>query len=234
MLRGMPDETTMLKKERGIQARVLFVALAPVMATAMALALYFTLLRYNDVESSLRQRGFAMSRQLAPAAQYGLFSGNNAELNRLIQALSHEPDVSAITVYDQHGTLLATTGKALASPSPIGLANGWQGQSENGKVLSFHSKVFASALPLDDPFSEKASIPARDRILGSITIELSLDNLLAKKRQILFFTLAATMLILLVAGYIARRLARDISEPVLALEDSVRKIREGLLHESSC
>ena len=217
----------MLRKDWGIQSRVLFVALAPVIATATALALYFTLLRYNDVESALRQRGLAMGRQLAPAAQYGLFSGNTTELNHLIQALSREPDVSAISVYDPSGKLLTSTGKALASPSPTGLVDGWQGQSGNGNTLSFHSKVLASSQPFDDPFSQKATFPDNKRVLGSVTIELSRNNLLAKKREILLFTLGAAALILLVAGYIARRLGRDISEPVIALDYAVRQIRDG-------
>lgn len=219
----------MKSKERGIETRVLFVALAPVIATAVALALYFTLLRYNDVEAALRQRGFAMTRQLVAAAQYGLFSGNVVELNRLVEVLSHEPDVSAITIYDQQHMPLAASGTPRASPPPSNLSDGWSGGSKNGEVLSFHSKVFASPLSLDDPYSAKppASIP--DLLLGSATIELSRNDLVARKREILLFTVGAALLILLIVGLIARRLGRDISEPVLALESAVNRIREGLL-----
>lgn len=60
----------------GIREQVLFVALAPVAATALTLILYFTSLRYDDVETSLIKRGTTMARQLAPAAEYGMFSGN--------------------------------------------------------------------------------------------------------------------------------------------------------------
>ena len=219
----------MSSKERGIETRVLLVALAPVIATAVALMLYFTLLRYNDVEAALRQRGFAMTRQLVAATQYGLFSGNVAELNRLARVLAREPGVSAITIYDRHGMPLAAVGSPLASPPPSGLMNGWNGDSKNGNTLSFHNKVFASPLPLDDPYSVKPSTPVPDLMLGSITIELSRNELVARKREILLFTVGAALFILLIAGLIARRLGRDITEPVLALENAVNKIREGLL-----
>ena len=219
----------MSSKERGIETRVLLVALAPVIATAVALTLYFTLLRYNDVEMALRQRGFAMTRQLVAAAQYGLFSGNVTELNRLAQVLAREPDVSAITIYDQHNRPLAASGIPFASPPPSGLTDGWNGDSKNGKTLSFHNKVFASPLPLDDPYTAKPSTSIRDLMLGSITIELSRNELVARKREILLFTVGAALLILLIAGLIARRLGRNITEPVLALENAVNKIREGLL-----
>ncbi|MFY9326826.1 MAG: ATP-binding protein [Georgfuchsia sp.] len=204
--------------------------MAPVIATAVALTLYFTLLRYNDVEAELRQRGFAMTRQLVAATQYGLFSGNINELNRLTRILKREPDVSAITIYDQHNRPLAASGTPFASPQPSGLMDGWNGEDKNGNILSFHNKVFASSLPLVDPYSVKSSKPSPNLLLGSITVELSRNNLVARKREILLFTVCAALFILLVAGLIARRLGRDISEPVLALEDTVNKIREGLLN----
>jgi PAS domain S-box-containing protein len=203
--------------------------LAPVVVTALALTLYFTLLRYNDVEAGLRQRGISMASQLAPAAQYGLFSGNITELNRLIQAVAKEPDVAAITIYDQRGLPLVTTGRprAFSPANNVGKAESWQ--SNEGNILFFHSKVFTSPLSLDDPYIDKASTVTQSLLLGSITIELSRDNLVTRKREILIFTIGAALVILLIAGLIAHRLGRDISEPVIALQESVRKIREGLL-----
>ncbi len=206
----------------------MLVALAPVIATAVALTLYFTLLRYNDVEAALRQRGFAMVRQLSAASQYGLFSGNIVELNHLTQILAHEPDVSAITIYDQRNMPLVMIGKPLASPPPNELVDGWSERSKREEVLSFHNKIFASSLTLDDPYAKKDPAPA-PVLMGSITIELSRDNLVARKREILLFTMGTALLILLIAGLIARRLGRNITEPVLALENAVNSIREGLL-----
>ncbi len=219
----------MKPNHRGIESRVLLVALSPVVVTAFALTLYFIVLRYNDVELALQQRGLTMAHQLAPAAQYGLFSGNSIELKRLIQAVAKEPDVSAISVYDQHGVPLVIQGQPLASPSPDSLPNGWLEQKQTENIIAFHHKVFSTALSLDDPYVSKSASNASPLLLGSITIELSRDRLVAKKREILFVTSGAAFLILIIAALIARRLGRDISEPVLALEAAVRKVREGRL-----
>lgn len=206
----------------------MLLALVPVVATAVALLLYFTLLRYNDVEAALRQRGFAMARQLAGTAQYGLFSGNVAELNRLARILAREPDVSAITLYDLHNIALVTIGKPLASPPPQRLVDNWNERSQRGEVLAFHNKVFASPLSINDPYADETTDLA-PVLMGSITIELSRNSLVARKQEILLFTVGTALLILLIAGLIARRFGRNITEPVLALENAVNKIREGLL-----
>lgn len=215
----------MKRRESPIKSRVLFVALAPVVATAIALALYFTLLRYDDVETSLRQRGEALTRQLAAAAQYGLFSGNVAELNRLVGVLQHEPDVATVAIYDRQGSSVAAT-RPMPAAMPLPLGKDWTSRSKNGELLSFHRNVVASTISLDDLYAEK---PTQDLTLGSVTVELSRKNLVARKKEILAFTALATLFILLVAGFIARRLGRDISEPVLALEKLVKDIREGRL-----
>lgn len=213
-----------------IREQVLFVALTPVAATVLALMLYFTLLRYKDIEESLVKRGATMARQLAPAAEYGMFSGNTIELDRLALSVAREPDVSAIAFFDKHGKLLAATG-ALRSATPSNqLPDNWMEHSNDGRTLLFHTKVIQTSRTIfDDPFlqPDSAAHSANRTILGSLTLELSREQLLAHKREILLFTLLSASLILAGAILLAIRLGRDITIPVQALEDAVARISQG-------
>lgn len=204
---------------------MLFIALAPVVATALALALYFTLLRYDDIETSLQQRGQVLARQLAAAVQYGLFSGNTADLARTLNIVQREPDVIAVAIYDRHDQPILHTGAPTTVPA-LPVSEDWFSRSESGNAIAFHRNVIASTLALDDPYAEK---PAANLKLGSITVELSRKNVIARKREILVVTTLATLIILLMAGFLATRLGRDITEPVMALEDMIKRIREGQL-----
>ncbi|HTY99700.1 MAG TPA: hypothetical protein VMB75_07685, partial [Rhodocyclaceae bacterium] len=69
-----------------IKRRAIFAAVAPATAIVLTLTVYFVALRYGDVETEFDIRGEAMVRQLAPAAEFGAFSGNRNELQRLLQA----------------------------------------------------------------------------------------------------------------------------------------------------
>ncbi len=60
----------------GIRGRSLFLALMPVAVIALLLDIYFINTRVNDLEQGLMERGHAIADQLAPAAEYGIFSGN--------------------------------------------------------------------------------------------------------------------------------------------------------------
>jgi PAS domain S-box-containing protein len=219
-----------LGKTWGIKERAIFLALAPAIVIAVALTVYFLLLRYADVEAALQNRGHSLVRQLAPAAEYGAFSGNRAELLRLVQTAAREPDVVSVTIYDAAGQLLASAGNPSTLVDPSMSQNDGGGVPPNSAVEVFRAKINRPMLPFDDPFQAANPIPdSVDKALGNVVLELSRADLDARKREILGVTLLATFLVLGVSSLLALRLGRDITEPVLALENAVARIRAGKL-----
>ena len=204
-------------KPWGIKERAVFLALAPAIVIAVSLTAYFVILRYADVDSALQNRGLSLVRQLAPAAQYGTFSGNRSELLRLIQATAREPDVSGITIYDVGGRSLASAGNPV-----MPLEESPARQGEDLGVDVFRATIPRPNLPFDDPFLALPSAPAKNESnLGTVVLELSRSDLDTRKHEILWVTLLSTLAVLVVAALLARRLGRDITEPVLALADAV-------------
>ena len=63
-------------KEWGIQTRVLFIALVPLMLIVTLLSFHFVQTRLDDLDRALQERGKAIAHQMAPACEYGVFSGN--------------------------------------------------------------------------------------------------------------------------------------------------------------
>ncbi len=210
----------------GIRQRVLLVTMAPMLLVALVLVFYFTFLRYGDVEDALFQRGNSMAGQLIPASEYGMFSGNHAELSRLAQAMMKEPDVSGIAFFDQAGNLLAMAGALRSSLFPAREQQAWHGRSEDGQTLIFHVRVARQPIPFDDPFSSVEN-DARELVLGSITLEMSRERVVRRKLEVLGVSLGSVALMVIFAGMLAGRLGRDLTEPVVRLEAAVRRIRGG-------
>jgi PAS domain S-box-containing protein len=209
---------------------VLLIALAPMLVIALALVLYFTLLRYGDAEEALVQRGAAMARQLGPAAEYGLFSSNIGELKRLSQAILGEPDVTGVTFYDRDGQRIASSGTTLDGGNPMDRPDGWSGRSPDGRTLFFHAKVTSVGIAFDDPFQAPETAAMNRRVLGSLTLEVSRAQLLARKLEILVVTLLSVLVMVGASAMLARRLGRDLTEPVVGVEEAVRRIRVGELN----
>lgn len=214
----------------GIRQRVLLVALAPMVLVGLGLVFYFTFLRYGDVEAALANRGGAMAHQLAPASEYGLFSGNVAELTRLSQAMLAEPDVSGVAFFDPDGRLLARAGDLRSSLDPTRQNVPWTGETEDGLVLIYHVRVSRNPVDYDDPFALEQPIRAAPGLLGTLTLEISRERVLASKREILIVSLGAVLSMMVVAMLLASRLGRDITVPLVRLEEAVARLRRGQLN----
>ena len=87
-------------KHWSIRARVLFLALAPVLLSLVLLSYYVISARIQDVNAGLNERGRALAKHLASASEFGLFSGNREQLLSLAQAALQENDVDTIEVLD--------------------------------------------------------------------------------------------------------------------------------------
>lgn len=215
---------------------MLFVALVPAAFIGLTLTSYLIALRYNDADITLASRGALLTRQLASAAEYGAFSGNVAELRRLADSVKHEADVAAVTFYNSDGILLISLGNPKLAINVNLLSDGWQGSSPNGEALFFHTKihrtipVFEAPLVLDKTYEDNipaAKIP--QTLLGSVSVEMSRAAVVESKRNTLIVTTLIFLGTLLVGTLLGRRLSRDVTEPILALQKTVMQIHDGNL-----
>jgi signal transduction histidine kinase len=211
-------------------SRVLLAALLPAAGIAIALAWYFLHARLEDLELELRNRGMAMARQLAPAMEFGVFSGNRELLHKLSTAATRETDVVGISVLDAKGTALVTRGKLLEAPrSDLSLLKGGI-VSEVGDVVVFGAPVGPLQALSDDLFSENLpDVPAARASIGTVLVALSRVSTDRRKRELILSATLITALWLLVAGLVAHMLARDVTAPVLRLAKVVSDIKRGNL-----
>lgn len=216
---------------KGFRQRAVFLALAPAAVIALALTGYFLFLRYDDVEKALSERGQSLVRQLSPAAEYGAFSGNRPELARLVKAAASDREVVAVAIYDANGTVLATVGTPTPIPGSGGSRLHPEGHRRAGSREIFSAAIRHPSLAFEDPFTppSQAANDVSGTSLGQVVVELSRANLDARKQEILVVTVLTTLVVLVAALLLARRLGRDVVEPVLALEQAVSRIRAGEL-----
>ena len=138
-------------KNWGIKKRVLFLALMPASVIALLLALHFITSGIQSLEDSLRERGLAIARQLAPASEYGVFSGNHEILQLLADSAMKEADVTAVTITNIDGAILAASGKSMGPPVLSDYKAGlFIAVADQGEVLSFSAPVFQSQTEVND------------------------------------------------------------------------------------
>jgi two-component system sensor histidine kinase BarA len=226
-------------KHWGIKNKVLFLALLPAAAIAFLLATYFIAAQIHDLEESLTERGYIIVRQLGPAAEYGVFSGNAEILTALANVVLREADVRSVVISDAQGKILTKVGSDSSwahDPAQNQLVP-TTALSGDGAVQSFRAPIFQTELAIDStlekglPSAETGQSVRRttSRPLGWVNVEISRLPTQMRRSQILQNSILISMLFLAASALLARRMSRDITGPILGLTDAVKAIEGGNL-----
>jgi len=218
-------------KRWDIRTRVLIAAVAPAILIALALASYFTYVRLAALDRELHEHGNAIARQLAPAYEYGVFSGNNGFLRQLAETAVRDAGVDGVAIADKDGVVLVRSGtlnedavKDMTPPELLRL------RTEFPAALVFLAPVGRPRREPGDPFEvEKNDKAPAPEAIGSVLVQVSLAPLEARKNELIIAAALITLAGLLVAAGIARRLSQDVVRPVLQLASTVDSIKAGRL-----
>lgn len=215
-----------------IRWRVLLLALIPPIVMSLLLTLYFAHVRVNEAQQSLRDRGHALARQLAPAAEYALFTNNKEILQELSDAAKRDPDVSLVTISDSAGQFLAESGdlaqRQILSEKPDAIS---LGLLEYPKLLYFSEPVRLARAGGDDiaeqSFETPASRNAKQDLLGWINVTMSKASTIRRQQEILLNSAAIVIGCMILTALIALRLSVGITRPIRRLVNAVEQITQG-------
>ena len=218
-------------KNWGIRTRVLLLALLPAALISVMLSGYMLFRVSSDAERELRAYGNGLLRQLAAVAEFAAYAGDQEALHKIALAALDETHILAVVIYDVYG--IALTGGALTpdrlSPLPAAGQPTLIDHDESSLLLAaqitFHPLGAADAL-----FAEPSKL-ARPTLetLGWITLRLSRIAMQQRKGEALFIALFSTFALLVLAGVLAMLLGRQVTRPILRLQDAVAKMQAGYL-----
>jgi diguanylate cyclase (GGDEF)-like protein len=224
-------KTTLL----GIRGRVIGLALVPVAIIGVLLLFQLISGKIDDLDQSLRSRAASIARQLAPAAEYGVAAGNIGVLQTLLEKVANEPDVHGVAVFADDGQQLAHVGPGVwAEPARGALPTDRVHQIEYRDRLVYYAPITRTEVVVDDydPFYEHpAQLDSRVRLLGWVGLEVSRSATIESQREAVLRSLAILLAGLGVSFYLAWRIGRQITRPILALTHTVSRIGDGHLDE---
>ena len=202
----------------GLTARILLLALTPVVGIALVLSTYFIHNQLSNLDHSLNTRGETLARHLAGASEYGVFTGNREILEALARSAMSMEDVTSITITDRLGAALIQLPSSTQPAAPL-----------RRQVRVFSQPIEQQIIPpLDEeePFFDE---PATTQTLplGWVVVTLSLDKLSAEKHAQIASSVFITLLGLLVSLVLAARLSRRLTQPLSQLHRAAKAIQHG-------
>jgi len=219
----------------GIRGRVIGLAMVPVAIIGVVLMFQLITGKIDDLDLSLRTRSVAIARQLAPAAEYGVASGNIDVLQTLLEKAAIEPDIRGVAVFADNGERLVQVGLGAWTESVKGGLPGDRiHQTEYTDHLVYFAPITRTEVVVNDfdPLDERAAqSDSETRLLGWVGLDVSRSATIQSQRDAILRSLVILLAGLSVSLYLAWRIGRQITRPILALTHTVSRIGEGHLDE---
>lgn len=211
-----------------IRSRMLLAALLPVALVSVVLAVVFLLARFDDMQESYQQRTRSVARQLALASEYGLFSGNQTQLQSVVRGALREPDVRWVAILDAYGQVLASAGDDVGSHLLAYGAGEAQAFDAPRRLDILAQPVFASGIKLDDLYEESRARPdGMPAQLGQVVVKFSRQGVDARKQGMLLLGGLISLLGIIFGVVLAAGLSRGVIRPILRVTHLIERIGRG-------
>lgn len=208
---------------QSLRFRVLLSALLPMLVAVGLFAGYFARQGLADAEQQLRQQGRDMTRQLAEAVAFDLFSGNLPYVKRLLDFERSSRQAIAIGIAEDGQWLLAS-GSLTRLPGLV--ETPFPDESRDGQHLYFSHQIDLPGSPEQDPYLELDRHGGRHAVLMAV---LSREPVRETRRRIFQAVLGMAGLSLLLALILAWRLSTRLSRPLHDITLAVAQLADGSL-----
>lgn len=225
-------------KNLGIKSRVILLGTLPALLFTVILVGYAISNIFGVLDQSLQDRGKVIASQLAPAAEYGVISGNSQVLQRLVQqALSNEQDLRTVLIVDNQGLTLALSGRELPKELVAKIVVEDLQVFKQEKGIIFTVPIYRSVVEIEDFVNlnrkeleiKKAYTPEK---IGQIYVELSNQTLLNIKQGLVVKIFFIGIFGLLLSALLAWRIGRNITKPIQEIAHAVNRVGEGVFSQT--
>ena len=236
----------MMRKKHSIQEYVIWLTLVPLLVMGISFGAFFLLDRFADLDNDLQTRGRLIARQMAASSEYGVFSNNQSFLKGVAENALQQPDVKSVLVLNASSRILVASddiaglkanngneanriGIDLSNASSklnpgqlLGIVNNEVPVLDQAEALILYQPILSSQIVLE----ETEANPAAQQI-GAVIIKMSKSNMLKLKSRLLWSTVLATAVFLLVTLYLVHISSRRIIEPISKLSEAIQAIGAG-------
>jgi signal transduction histidine kinase len=208
-----------LRRKWDIHTRTQLISLGPAILLTLLLICFFTFVRIQDLRQELNHTGQLIANQLAPASEYGVVTGNTDVLEALMNATLAIPHVRFLEIQNAQDRILAY----VEQPG--------DGDTPSRRIEVFHAPIRQQRNALKDA-TERGVSPSEisgelPEYLGRVIVGMSDDAFSQRQQEIVLKAGVLALFALILTFLLARRLSRDLSQPISDMSAAVTAIREG-------
>ncbi len=201
-----------------LKNRLLMLALIPAIILPILVALFYTTVRFDDLEAALERQAQAEAQAVSYQAANGVASRDPERLKKVINSTFNDPDIEGIALYDTQFVRLASRG----SISDDLIAS----LQRTGHALGRADKNIISLVPI---YSNEMT-DQKPHSIGWAAVEIGHQNTSEKQFSVIMTCIVIVTLGLFISGLFAIGISRDVTGPIHRMAEAVHRIRQGELH----
>ena len=203
----------------GIKYQILLITFIP----AFLIDVFFTYSHittsFTQAQELLQNQGRIISRQIAGASEFNLFSGNNQQIKYILDQTVDTDNIILAAVYDNHGDLIAES-----------VSESYRAE-KSIDYYYYHQAILSQSIVGPDVFSPDQVEGPQNSTIGWVHIYLSRDQLNASKTEIIRGAVIFFIFVLVMTLILTIVISRGITTPIFKLMEHLRKVETGQLGE---
>ena len=193
------------------------------------------------VTEEFEKRGRALASNLGFASELGAFSEDKELLAGVMRGALRNPDVVYVVIRGGDGRVLASSGRQAGfEPQPAEAPSNRQlsrhVERTGQRFIEFLSPIVSEQAQTPDELllgarARPASVDQREKVIGGVTLGLSLAGVEEQVRGLAKLWGGITLAFLVISAFVIYGFSRRITKPVKQLTEQAQKIADGNLEE---
>ncbi len=213
----------------GISKQIVIIAIFPALIVATILSIHYIWDQFDYISESLNRNGKLIAKQLSPAAEYAVYSGNMELIKPLANTIIKNDPVLRLQIFDKNDDIIFDISK----PEETKKINRsiLENVFEKEKQIKFSEPIFVAQIPVSDienPLPEQLT-GDKSIYIGKTIVTITNRYEIEEKIEQIKHGALITLLILILTAVIVIRISSNITRPIKSLTRTVRNITAGNL-----
>jgi two-component system, NarL family, sensor histidine kinase BarA len=211
-------------KRLSISNQVIVIAVLPALIVAAILAIYYISGQVNYINNSFNNQGKLITKQLSPAAEYAVYSGNIELIKPLTSSIIKNKAVLRIQILDNNKNSILDVKNPVSISSPENSLFG--NLPGNAQRVAFTDPIVSAQVSVEDTESSSKTTPD-NVVIGQVIVTLTNKFAKQEEQQQIIHGIVITLSIILITIFIVYQISRSITQPIKSLSDTVKNISAG-------
>ncbi len=211
-----------------INKQIIIIAVLPALVVASILSTHYIWDQFDFISDSLNKNGTLIAKQLSPAAEYAVYSGNTELIEPLVATIIKNNPVLRIQILDKYYNNILD----ISSPEKFEEKNDsiLKVLFSNKNTLIFSEPIITEHVEVDpgnNNLANRSSISNTTNEIGKVIITISTQHATEKKIEQIEHSTLITLALLLLTTLVTLRISSYITKPIKSLTHTVRNISAG-------